>query len=120
MKNPISLALFLLVFFIRGPICEVDLEMGTKISDPHVCSSAASDDDEEDDDEWEKQAQHLPRNYELPTALKSMPHIPRSDFSTYPPPVNAPRPTKRVFVWPNTHRTLNPKPLFLYPENPQP
>jgi hypothetical protein len=51
MKNPISLALFLLVFFIRGPICEVDLEMGTKISDPHVCSSAASDDDEEDDDE---------------------------------------------------------------------
>jgi hypothetical protein len=88
----------------------VELEMGSGISDPHVCSSAASDDDEEDDDEWEKQAQHLPRNYELPTALKSMPHIPRRDFSTYPPPVSQ-RPTAHEAGF--RQRTLNPKPFFL-------
>jgi hypothetical protein len=51
MKNPSLSLFFLFVFFIRVPICEVELEMGSGISDPHVCSSAASDDDEEDDDE---------------------------------------------------------------------
>ncbi len=89
---------FFFFFFIWVPIWEVDLVMGTRISDPRVCSSAVSSSDDDDENMpniFLETTNDLPASSEcptsheavfLPTHLKSTPHGPRSGLLFDPIP----------------------------------